>query len=80
MATTSKKPSVKKPPARAPKKAPAPKTKQRASKGKRAKISPDLIAAHGLTAEEYQRILALVGREPWITYLGIFSAIWNEHC
>src|SRR6478672_8850727 len=79
-AATSQKPSAKKPSARAPKKPLAPKTKRRSKAAKRAKISPDLIAAHGLTAEEYQRILALVGREPSITELGIFSAMWNEHC
>src|ERR1700730_8555667 len=44
------------------------------------KISPELVAEHGLTPEEYQRILALIGREPTLTELGIFSAMWNEHC
>src|ERR1700745_4455825 len=44
------------------------------------KITPQLVAEHGLTPEEYQRILALIGREPSITELGIFSAMWNEHC
>ena len=43
-------------------------------------ITPDLIAAHGLKPDEYQRILALIGREPSLTELGIFSAMWNEHC
>ncbi|HET6378418.1 MAG TPA: phosphoribosylformylglycinamidine synthase subunit PurL [Methylocella sp.] len=43
-------------------------------------ITPDLVAAHGLTLEEYDRILALIGREPTFTELGIFSAMWNEHC
>ena len=43
-------------------------------------ITPDLIAAHGLKPDEYQRILDLIGREPSITELGIFSAMWNEHC
>src|SRR5499433_2949484 len=47
---------------------------------RRAKISPALVAAHGLTPDEYQRILALVGREPSLTELGIFSAMCNEHC
>ncbi len=46
----------------------------------RAQITPDLIAAHGLKPDEYDRILALVGREPTLTELGIFSAMWNEHC
>ena len=43
-------------------------------------ITPELIAAHGLKADEYQRILDLIGREPSFTELGIFSAMWNEHC
>ncbi len=45
-----------------------------------ADITPDIIAAHGLTAAEYNRILDLIGREPSLTELGIFSAMWNEHC
>ncbi|MCU0830986.1 MAG: phosphoribosylformylglycinamidine synthase subunit PurL [Rhizobiaceae bacterium] len=43
-------------------------------------ITPELIAAHGLKPDEYQRILTLIGREPSYTELGIFSAMWNEHC
>jgi len=43
-------------------------------------ITPELIASHGLNAEEYQRILDLIGREPSFTELGVFSAMWNEHC
>ncbi|SOC85294.1 phosphoribosylformylglycinamidine synthase [Ensifer adhaerens] len=43
-------------------------------------ITPELIAAHGLKPDEYQRILDLIGREPTFTELGIFSAMWNEHC
>ncbi len=43
-------------------------------------ITPELIEAHGLTPEEYQRILEILGREPSFTELGIFSAMWNEHC
>lgn len=43
-------------------------------------ISDELIAEHGLKPDEYQRILRLIGREPTITELGIFSAMWNEHC
>src|SRR5437588_1265548 len=74
MAATPKKRS-----ARAHSKPPAARAK-RPKTAKREKISPALIAAHGLTAEEYQRILALIGREPSITELGIFSAMWNEHC
>lgn len=44
------------------------------------KITPELIAAHGLKPDEYERILKLIGREPTFTELGIFSAMWNEHC
>ncbi|WP_419912765.1 phosphoribosylformylglycinamidine synthase subunit PurL [Hoeflea sp.] len=43
-------------------------------------ITPDLVEAHGLKPDEYERILALIGREPTFTELGIFSAMWNEHC
>ena len=45
-----------------------------------AAITPTVIAAHGLKPDEYQRILALIGRKPMLTELGIFSAMWNEHC
>ena len=44
------------------------------------KITPELVAEHGLKPDEYQRILELIGREPTFTELGIFSAMWNEHC
>jgi len=44
------------------------------------KITPDVIAAHQLTASEYDKILSLLGREPTITELGIFSVMWSEHC
>ncbi|MBL8571107.1 MAG: phosphoribosylformylglycinamidine synthase II, partial [Phreatobacter sp.] len=44
------------------------------------KITPELVAGHGLKPDEYQRILDLIGREPTFTELGIFSAMWNEHC
>ena len=43
-------------------------------------LTPALIADHGLAPEEYRRILDLLGREPSFTELGIFSAMWNEHC
>jgi phosphoribosylformylglycinamidine synthase len=43
-------------------------------------ITDALVAAHGLKPDEYQRILALIGRAPSFTELGIFSAMWNEHC
>ena len=44
------------------------------------KITPQLVAEHGLKPDEYQRFLHLIGREPSITELGIVSAMWNEHC
>ena len=44
------------------------------------KITPELVAEHGLAREEYARILELIGRAPTFTELGIFSAMWNEHC
>ena len=43
-------------------------------------ITEDLIAAHGLKPDEYDRILDIIGRTPTFTELGIFSAMWNEHC
>ncbi|MGR3509872.1 MAG: phosphoribosylformylglycinamidine synthase subunit PurL [Sulfitobacter sp.] len=43
-------------------------------------ITQDLISSHGINADEYQRILDIIGREPSFTELGIFSAMWNEHC
>ena len=43
-------------------------------------ITPDLIASHGIKPDEYQRILQIIGRTPSFTELGIFSAMWNEHC
>jgi phosphoribosylformylglycinamidine synthase len=44
------------------------------------KITPALVAEHGLKPEEYESILKLIGRTPSFTELGIFSAMWNEHC
>ncbi len=41
---------------------------------------PDVIAKHGLTPEEYQRIVSLIGRDPNLLELGIFSVLWSEHC
>jgi len=43
-------------------------------------ITAELIASHGLSPDEYNSILEIVGREPTFTELGIFSAMWNEHC
>jgi phosphoribosylformylglycinamidine synthase subunit PurL len=43
-------------------------------------ITPQIVADHGLSDEEYQRILKAMGREPNLTELGIFSVMWSEHC
>ncbi len=43
-------------------------------------ITPDLIEAHGIKPDEYAEILRILNREPTFTELGIFSAMWNEHC
>ncbi len=43
-------------------------------------ITPELIAKHGLTSEEYERIRGILGREPNFTELGVFSVMWSEHC
>src|SRR6186713_2998031 len=43
-------------------------------------ITPDLIAEHGLSPDEYRLLAAVLGREPSLTELGIFSVMWSEHC
>jgi len=43
-------------------------------------ITPDVVAEHGLTDDEYALVLEIMGREPNITELGIFSVMWSEHC
>ncbi|MCB2078298.1 MAG: hypothetical protein KDE55_11450, partial [Novosphingobium sp.] len=42
-------------------------------------ITPEIVAAHGLSEEEYERVLAAIGREPNLVELGIFSVMWSEH-
>ncbi len=44
------------------------------------KITKELIAAHGITPDEYARIVKTLGREPNITELGMYSVMWSEHC
>src|SRR3982751_3537713 len=44
------------------------------------RITPDIVAEHGLAPDEYQRILKALGREPNLLELGIFSVMWSEHC
>jgi phosphoribosylformylglycinamidine synthase len=43
-------------------------------------ITPDIVADHGLSEQEYERILKALGREPNLLELGIFSVMWSEHC
>lgn len=43
-------------------------------------ITPDVVEAHGLNPEEYERVLHALGREPNLVELGIFSVMWSEHC
>jgi len=43
-------------------------------------ISSEIISKHGLKLEEYKKIISLIGRKPNLLELGIFSAMWNEHC
>jgi phosphoribosylformylglycinamidine synthase subunit PurL len=48
--------------------------------GSAPKVTPELASAHGLTRDEYDRIVGLLGREPTYAELGLFSALWSEHC
>jgi len=43
-------------------------------------ITPEIVAEHGLSEDEYQEVLKIMGREPNLTELGIFSVMWSEHC
>ena len=43
-------------------------------------VTPELLAQHSITSEEYERILAALGRVPSLTELGIYSVMWSEHC
>src|SRR5690625_2946069 len=43
-------------------------------------ITAERVEEHGLTAEEYEKIVGILGREPSYTELGVFSALWSEHC
>src|SRR5256885_1919723 len=44
------------------------------------KVTPELVAKHGLTPQELERIQTILGRDPNFTELGIFSVMWSEHC
>src|SRR5690348_10857302 len=43
-------------------------------------ITPEVVREHGLSTDEYKKVLDLLGREPSLTELGIFSVMWSEHC
>ena len=43
-------------------------------------ITPEIVESHGLSEAEYAKVLDIMGREPNITELGIFSVMWSEHC
>lgn len=43
-------------------------------------ITPEIIAKHGITPDEYERIREILGRDPNFTELGVFSVMWSEHC
>ncbi len=43
-------------------------------------ITPEVLATHNLTPEEFERIKSLLGRTPNLVELGIFSVMWSEHC
>jgi len=45
-----------------------------------AMVTPELLAQHNITPDEYQRILGALGRTPSLTELGIYSVMWSEHC
>jgi phosphoribosylformylglycinamidine synthase II len=51
-----------------------------ATAGTEIKVTPELAAEHGVTRDEYARIQQILGRDPNITELGIFSVMWSEHC
>jgi phosphoribosylformylglycinamidine synthase len=43
-------------------------------------VTQEVVAQHGLTPEEFERIKKILGRDPNFTELGIFSVMWSEHC
>ena len=47
---------------------------------KQPRVTAELVASHGITPDEYQKIIKILGREPNYTELGVFSVMWSEHC
>ncbi len=43
-------------------------------------MTPELVADHGLSPDEYERVRRILERDPTLTELGVFSAMWSEHC
>jgi len=43
-------------------------------------VTPEVVREHNLNELEYERIVAMLGRTPTLTELGVFSALWSEHC
>ena len=43
-------------------------------------VTPEMVAKHGITPDEYEYIKKILGREPNYTELGVFSVMWSEHC
>src|ERR1051325_7404640 len=43
-------------------------------------LSPEVIAQHGISPEEFEKVVHLLGRKPTLTEIGIFSVMWSEHC
>ena len=43
-------------------------------------ITPEIVAEHGLKPDEYEKVVAHMGRTPNMTELGVFSVMWSEHC
>src|SRR6185436_6786091 len=75
-----RKPGIRKTTAKKSKRTSAPKLRRPAPVARTPRITAAVVAAHGLSPEEYERARQLIGRTPSITELGIFSAMWNEHC
>ena len=48
--------------------------------GSEPKVTPELAGAHGLSRDEYDRVIGVLGRDPTYAELGLFSALWSEHC
>ncbi|MFQ6018337.1 MAG: phosphoribosylformylglycinamidine synthase subunit PurL [Kiloniellaceae bacterium] len=46
----------------------------------RGQITPEIVAGHGLSADEFERVLGIMGRAPNLLELGIFAVMWSEHC